>query len=152
MRQIAISIWLGFLALPAFFFGVLPFDVNGQPTPFKGMVSGCAAVALCLAVCQFLVARRSGLEAAASAPATGMFTAGQRPRETSILLAGWPLQLGMLAPVAGMCCLMLLLDPQPNERTAPAFLSAGIIGVLVGAALAKFTVKRRHAGMSRERA
>jgi hypothetical protein len=87
MRQIAISVWLGFLALPAFFFGVLPFDVNGQPTPLKGIVSGCAAVALCLAVCQFLVARRSGREAAASAAATGMFTAGQRPRETSVLLA-----------------------------------------------------------------
>jgi hypothetical protein len=146
MRQIAISVWLGFLALPAFFFGVLPFDVNGQPTPLKGIVSGCAAVALCLAVCQFLVARRSGREAAASAAATGMFTAGQRPRETSVLLAGWPLQLAMLAPVVGMCCLGLLLDPKPNERDAPAFMSAGIIGVLAGAALAKSTAKRRTRG------
>ena len=38
---------------------------KGQPTPLKGSVSGCAAVALCLAVCQFLVARRTGGEAAA---------------------------------------------------------------------------------------
>ena len=146
MRQIAISVWLGFLALPALFFGAAPFDVNGQPTPLKGIVSGCAAEALCLAVCQFLVARRSGREADAGAAATGMFTAGQRPRETSVLLPGWSLPLAMLAPVAGICCLMLLLDPQPNERTAPAFMSAGIIGVLAGAALAKATVKRRTRG------
>jgi hypothetical protein len=152
MRQIAISVLLGFLALPALFFGAAPFDVNGQPTPLTGIVSGCTAVALCLAVCQFLVALSSGGEAAAGAAATGMFTAGQRPREISVLLAGWPLQLAMLAPVVGMCCLGLLLDPKPNERTAPAFLSAGIIGVLAGAALAKSTVKRGHAGMSRERA
>ena len=91
MRQIVISFLLGFLALPAFFFGVLPFDVNGVPTPLKGIVSGCAAVALCLAVCQFLVARSSGGEADAGAAATGMFTAGQRPRETSVLLPGWSL-------------------------------------------------------------
>jgi hypothetical protein len=52
----------------------------------------------------------------------------------------------MLAPVVGMCCLGLLLDPKPNERDAPAFMSAGIIGVLAGAALAKATVKRRTRG------
>jgi hypothetical protein len=152
MRQIAISVLLGFLALPAFFFGAELFDVNGQPTPLTGIVSGCTAVALCLAVCQFLVAGSSGGEAAAGAAATGMFTAGQRPREISVLLPGWSLPLAMLAPVVGICCLMLLLDPKPGERTAPAFLSAGIIGVLAGAALAKSTVKRGHAGMSRERA
>ena len=149
MRQIAISFLLGFLALPALFFGAAPFDVNGQPTPLKGIVSGCAAVALCLAVCQFLVARRSGREAAAGAAATGMFTAGQRPREIGVRLPGWSLPLAMLAPLIGMCCLGLLLDPKPNERDAPAFMSAGIIGVLAGAALAKSTVKRGHAGMSR---
>ena len=148
MRQIAISVLLGFLALPAFFFGAAPFDVNGQPTPLKGIVSGCAAVALCLAVCQFLVARRSGREADADTAATGMFqfTAGERPRETSVRLPGWSLPLAMLAPLIGMCCLGLLLDPKPNERDAPAILSAGIIGVLAGAALAKFTVKRRTRG------
>ena len=152
MRQIVISFLLGFLALPAFFFGVLPFDVNGQPVPLNGIASGSAAVALCLAVCQFLVARSSGGEADAGAAATGIFTTPQRPRENSVLLPGWSLLLAMLAPVAGMCSLMLLLDPKPNERIAPAFLSAGIIGVLAGAALAKSTVKRGHAEMSRERA
>ena len=149
MRQIAISVWLGFLALPAFFFGAMLYgDVNGQPPPPKEIVSGCAAVALCLAVCQFLVARRSGREADADTAATGMFqfTAGERPRETSVRLPGWSLLLAMLAPVVGMCCLMLLLDPKPGERTVPAFLSAGIIGVLAGAALAKFTAKRRTRG------
>ena len=146
MRQIVISFLLGFLALPAFFFGVLPFDMNGQPVPLNGVASGSAAVALCLAVCQFLVARRSRREADAGAAETGMFTAGQRPRETSVRLPGWSLQLAMLAPVVGMCCLGLLLDPKPNERDAPAILSAGIIGVLAGAALAKFTVKRRTRG------
>ena len=146
MRQIAISVWLGFLALPALFFGAARFDVNGQPTPLKGIVRGCAAVALCLAVCQFLVARRSGREADAGAAATGMFTAGQRPREIGVRLPGWSLPLAMLAPVVGMCCLMLLLDPKPSERIAPAFLSAGIIGLLAGAALAKATVKRRTRG------
>ena len=130
MRQIAISFWLGFLALPAFFFGVLPFDVNGQPTPLKGIVSGFAAVALCLAVCQFLVARSSGSEV----------DAGDAPPP------GWLLLLAMLAPVVGMCCLGLLLDPQPSERDAPAFMSASIIGVLAGAVLAKFTVKHRTRG------
>ena len=94
----------------------------------------------------FLVARRSGREAAAGAAATGMFTAGQRPREIGVRLPGWSLPLAMLAPVVGMCCLMLLLDPKPSERIAPAFLSAGIIGLLAGAALAKATVKRRTRG------
>jgi hypothetical protein len=150
MRQIVISFLLGLLATPAFFFGVLPFDVNGVPTPLKGIMSGCAAVALCLAVCQFLVVRRSGREAdaGAGAAATGMFTftAGERPRETSIRLPGWSLPLAMLAPVAGMFCLMWLLDPQASETTRLPFMSAGIIGVLAGAALAKATVKRRTRG------
>ena len=149
MRQIVISFLLGFLAFPALFFGAMLYgDVNGQPPPPKEILSGCAAVALCLAVCQFLVARSSGGEADAGAAATGMFqfTAGERPRETSVRLPGWSLPLAMLAPVVGFCCLMLLLDPKPGERTAPAFLSAGIIGVLAGAALAKFTAKRRTRG------
>ena len=133
MRQIAISFWLGFLALPAFFFGVLPFDVNGQPTPLKGIVSGFAAVALCLAVCQFLVARSSGSEV----------DAGDAPP------SGWLLLLAMLAPVVGMFCLAWLLDPQASETDRLPFMSAGIIGVLAGAALGKYSVKRRHAGMSR---
>ena len=142
MRQIVISFLLGFLALPAFFFGAELFDVNGQPTPLAGIVSGCAAVALCLAVCQCLVARSSGGEADAGAAATGMFTAGQRPRETSVLLPGWSLPLAMLAPVAGMFCLMWLLDPQASETTRLQFMSAGIIGVLAGAARAKSSVRR----------
>jgi hypothetical protein len=150
MRQIVISFLLGLLATPAFFFGVLPFDVNGVPTPFEGIMSGCAAVALCLAVCQFLVVWRSGREAdaGAGAAATGMFTftAGERPRETPIWLPGWSLPLAMLAPVAGMVCLMWLLDPRASETTRLPFMSAGIIGVLAGAALAKATVKRRTRG------
>ncbi len=149
MTQIALSVWLGFLAIPAFFFGAVPFDVNGQPVPFKGMVSGCAAAAFCLAVCQFLVARRNRREAAGAAAATAMVTEGQPPPEISFPPPGWSLLLGMLAPVVGMCCVGLLLDPKPNERDAPAFLSAAIIGVLTGAALAKVTAKRGPAGMSR---
>ena len=147
MRQIAISVWLGFLAIPALFFGAMLYgDVNGQAPPPKEILSGCAAVALCLAVCEFLVARRSGREAADDAVAEGMFTARQRPPEISVRLPGWALPLAMLAPAVGFCCLMLLLDPKPGERTVPAFLSAGIIGVLAGAALAKFTAKRRTRG------
>jgi hypothetical protein len=139
-----ISFLLGLLATPAFFFGILPFDVNGQPVPLKGIVSGSAAVALSLTVCQFLVVRRSGREADAGAAATGMctFTAGERPRETSVLLPG-SLLLAMLAPVAGMCCLGLLLDPKPNERDAPALMSAGITGVLAGAAQTVTKVTRK---------
>lgn len=149
VRQIVISFSLGLLATPAYFFGVLPFDVNGQPVPLKGIESGSAAVALCLAVCQFLVTWRSCREADEdAAAATGMFTltAGERPRETSIRLPGWSLMLAMLMPVAGMYCLMWLLDPQASEADRLPFMSAGIIGVLAGAALAKATVKRRTRG------
>jgi hypothetical protein len=119
IRQIVISFSLGLLATPAYFFGVLPFDVNGQPVPLKGIESGSAAVALWLAVCQFLVAWRSCREADEdAAAATGMFTftAGERPRETSIRLPGWSLMLAMLMPVAGMYCLMWL-----NPHAHPLF-------------------------------
>lgn len=148
MRQIVISFSFGLLATPAFFFGVLPFDVNGQPVPLKGIVSGSAAVALCLAVCQFLVVWKSCRAADAGAPVTGMFTytAGERPRETSIRLPGWSLSLAMLAPAAGFFCVMWLLDPRASETTRLPFISAAIIGVIAGAALAKATVKRRTRG------
>ena len=52
----------------------------------------------------------------------------------------------MLAPVAGMFCVMWLLDPQASEADRLPFMSAGIIGVLTGAALAKATIKRRTQG------
>ncbi len=149
IRQIVISFSLGMLATPAYFFGVLPFDVNGQPVPLQGIESGSAAVVLCLAVCQFWVKWKSCREAAEdAAAATGMFTftAGARPRETSIRLPGWSLMLAMLMPVAGPYCLMWLQDPQASEAGRLPFLSAGIIGVLAGAALAKATVKRRTRG------
>lgn len=148
MRKIVISFSLGLLATPAFFFGVLPFDVNGQPVPLKGIVSGAAAVALCLAVCQFLVVWKSRREADAGAAPTGIFTytAGERSRETSLRLPAWSLMPAMLAPAAGFFCVMWLLDPQASETTRLPFLSAAIIGVLAGATLANATVKRRTRG------
>ncbi len=149
IRQIVISFSLGMLATPAYFFGVLPFDVNGQPVPLKGIESGSATVALCLAVCQFLVVWKSCREADEdAAAATGMFTftAGARLRETSVRLPGWSLPLAMVAPAAGFFCVMWLLDQQASEAGRLPFLSAGIIGVLAGAALAKATVKRRTRG------
>jgi hypothetical protein len=115
MGRIALSFLLGFFAIPAFILGGEPLE-QGQLPPFAGLLIAGAAEALCLAVCQFLVVRDgSGGE----------------------LLERRPVLVAMLVPVIGMGCLMWVLDPAARQ-TAPAFLSAGIVGVVGGAVLGNF--------------
>ena len=143
MGKIVISIVLGFLSPFALMIGAEPFEVHGRNS-VKEVLAGCIAVALYLAVCQFLVARSSdpGLRAD-SAAARG--SGGEaipfwqhRSSRIGVLLPGWPILAAMIAPLLAVSFLMMATEKR-GEVLAPGLpmMLAGCIGCLAGALAAR---------------
>ena len=106
MGKIVLSVVLGLLSPIVFIMGAEPFEVRGENS-VQEVLAGCIAVALYLAVCQFLAVRNSG----------------------SGLRANWPILAAMVAPLLAICLIMVSSDRFP-------ILLAGLIGCLAGAAAA----------------
>jgi hypothetical protein len=102
MRKIVLSVVLGLLSPFVFIMGAEPFEVRGK-TSIQEILAGCIAVALYLAVCQFMATRNS----------------------SSGLRDDWPILAAMIAPVLVWCLIM--------EDSGLPMLLAGSIGGLAGA-------------------
>jgi hypothetical protein len=59
MGKIVLSVVLGLLSPLVFIIGAEPFEVRGMNS-VQEVLAGCIAVALYLAVCQFMATRNSG--------------------------------------------------------------------------------------------
>src|ERR1035441_5879140 len=79
MGRIVISVVLGLLSPFVFIMGAAPFEVHGSNS-VKEVLAGCIAVALYLAVCQFLVARSSEIVDRAVPPSTPSSTLWEKVR------------------------------------------------------------------------
>jgi hypothetical protein len=101
MGKIVLSVVAGFCSLFVFIMGAEPFEVRGK-TSIQEVLAGGVAVALYLAVCQFLAVRKSG----------------------SGFRADWPILAAMIAPVLAWCLIM--------ENSSLPMLLAGCIGCLAG--------------------
>jgi hypothetical protein len=99
--KIVLSVVAGFCSLFVFIMGAEPFEVRGK-TSIQEVLAGGVAVALYLAVCQFLAVRKSG----------------------SGFRADWPILAAMIAPVLAWCLIM--------EDSSLPMLLAGCIGCLAG--------------------
>jgi len=99
--KIVLSVVAGFCSLFVFIMGAEPFEVRGK-TSIQEVLAGGVAVALYLAVCQFLAVRKSG----------------------SGFRADWPILAAMIAPVLAWCLIM--------ENSSLPMLLAGCIGCLAG--------------------
>jgi hypothetical protein len=55
------------------------------------------------------------------------------------LVSDWDLLVAMLAPLTGMCGLMLLLEPDAGPQQAPPLFLGGALGAVIGAVLARAT-------------
>jgi len=144
MRQIAVSILLGLFAFPAFFFGE-PFEAPGGRSLLPNVVGGLAT-GLYLAVCQFLVARHSGMEVHVDSREMPLFTGGLKSSgRISHWISDWDLLVAMLAPLAVMCGLALLLEPEVGSQQGPPFFLGGALGTVAGAMLARATTSPHSA-------
>jgi hypothetical protein len=99
--KVVLSVVAGFCSLFVFIMGAEPFEVRGK-TSIQEVLAGGVAVALYLAVCQFLAVRKSG----------------------SGFRADWPILAAMIAPVLAWCLIM--------ENSSLPMLLAGCIGCLAG--------------------
>jgi len=100
--KILLSVVAGFCSLFVFILGAEPFEAPGNSV--QEDLAGSIAVALYLAVCQFLVARNSGRG----------------------LRANWPTLAAMVAPLLAICLIMV-------DSSRFLILLAGCIGSLAGA-------------------
>jgi hypothetical protein len=100
-KKILLSVVLGFFSFFVFMLGAAPFAVRGKNS-VQEVVAGCIAVALYLAVCQFMATRNS----------------------SSGLRDDWPILAAMIAPVLAWCLIM--------ENSGLPMLLAGCIGCLAG--------------------
>ncbi|MGA9624546.1 MAG: hypothetical protein WBQ65_08760 [Bryobacteraceae bacterium] len=110
MGRIVLSVVLGLLSPFVFIMGAEPFEVSGKNS-IQEVLAGCIAVALYLAVCQFLVARNSG----------------------NRFRADWPILAAMMAPVLAMFFFIAAVEKGDVmlEQGVPMLL-AGCIGCLAG--------------------
>jgi len=110
MGKIVLSVVLGLLSLFVFILGAEPFEVRGK-TSIQEVLGGCIAVALYLAVCQFLAVRNSG----------------------SGFRADWPILAAMMAPVLAVVLFIAAVEKGDVvlEQGVPMLL-AGSIGCLAG--------------------
>lgn len=97
-----LSVVLGLLSPLVFIMGAEPFEAPGEDS-VQEVLAGGVAVALYLAVCQFLATRNS----------------------SSGFRADWPILAAMMAPLAAVCLSM--------ESSAVPMLLAGCAGCLAGA-------------------
>jgi hypothetical protein len=105
--KILFSVVAGFFSPIVYILGAEPFEVRGENS-VQEVLAGCIAVALYLAVCQFLAARNSG----------------------SGFRANWPTLAAMVASLLAVCLIMV-----SSDGNVPILL-AGLIGCLAGAAAA----------------
>jgi hypothetical protein len=101
MGKIVLCAVLGLLSPLVFILGAEPFEVRGKNS-IQEILAGCIAVALCLAVGQFLAVRNS----------------------SSGFRADWPILAAMIAPALAWCLIM--------EDSGLPMLLAGSIGCLAG--------------------
>jgi hypothetical protein len=106
MGKIVLSVVLGLLSLFVFILGAEPFEVRGK-TSVQEVLAGGVAVALYLAVCQFLATRNS----------------------SSGIRADWPILAAMMAPLLAV---VLLIDKGEVVTQGVPLLLAGCIGCLAG--------------------
>ncbi len=122
MGKIVLSIVLGLLSPLVFIIGAEPFEVRGQNS-VQEIAGGCAALAIYLAICQFLVARRS-------------------EEIRTVFFA-------MTAPVLASFFLVVALErPHTVLVQGIPMLLAGSMGTLFGAWLARYAVRHRRASSS----
>jgi hypothetical protein len=100
--KILFSVVAGFFSPIVYIMGAEPFEVRGENS-VQEVLAGCIAVALYLAVCQFLAVRNSG----------------------SGFRANWPILAAMVAPLLAICLIMVGSD-------GFLILLAGCIGSLAG--------------------
>jgi hypothetical protein len=115
----ALSALLGLFSPIVFILGAEPFEVRGR-TSLKEILAGCVALALYLALCQFLVARSAGSKGRTRAIWSSTFAA-------------------MLAPLAVAFLAMVVLE-KPGVVLAQGLpmLFAGGTGCLAGALAARW--------------
>jgi len=114
MRRVLFSFVLGLLSPFVGILGASPFEVPGQ-NPIRERVAGGLAVALYLALCQFLVA----------------------PRESRRLGAKWPTMVAMAASLLAMCLLIVASEGgKAWVFSAGPMLISGCLGIVVGAVVA----------------
>src|ERR1039457_1155624 len=112
MGRIVISVVLGLLSTFVFIMGAAPFEVHGSNS-VKEVLAGCIAVALYLAVCQFLVARSSAPRLRADSAVTRGSSGEAKPSwqhktsRISVLMLGWPILVTMVAPLLTISFLMV---------------------------------------------
>ena len=111
MGKIVLCVVLGLLSPFVFIMGAEPFEVRGK-TSIQEILAGCIAVALYLAVCQFMATRNS----------------------SSGLRDDWPLLAAMMAPLLAMVLLIAAVEKGDVvlAQGVPMLL-AGSIGGLAGA-------------------
>jgi len=110
MGKIVLSVVLGLLSPFVFIIGAEPFEAPGK-TSIQEVLGGCLAVALYLAVCQFMATRNS----------------------SSGFRADWPILAAMMAPVLAMVLFMAAVEKGDVvlAQGVPMLL-AGLIGCLAG--------------------
>jgi hypothetical protein len=104
MGKIVLSVVLGLLSPLVYILGAEPFEVRGENS-VQEVLAGGVAVALYLAVCQFLATRNS----------------------SGGLRADWPILAAMVAPLLAVCLIM------GSSDVGVPILLAGSIGCLAGA-------------------
>jgi hypothetical protein len=104
MGKIVLSVVLGLLSPLVYILGAEPFEVRGENS-VQEVLAGGVAVALYLAVCQFLATRNS----------------------SGGLRADWPILAAMVAPLLAVCLIM------GSSDVGVPMLLAGSIGCLAGA-------------------
>jgi hypothetical protein len=104
MGKIVLCVVLGLLSPLLYILGAEPFEVRGENS-VQEILAGGVAVALYLAVCQFLATRNS----------------------SGGLRADWPILAAMVAPLLAVCLIM-----GSSDVGVPMFL-AGCVGCLAGA-------------------
>jgi len=127
MGKIVLSVVLGLLSPFVFIMGAEPFEVRGK-TSIQEILGGCIAVALYLAVCQFMATRNSssGLRddwpilAAMVAPVLAMFLFMAAAEKGGVVLAqGVPMLLaGSIGCLAGSVAGHLGTRTAPNRKAA----------------------------------
>jgi hypothetical protein len=150
MGRIVISIILGLFSPIVFIIGAAPFAVHGEAS-VQAVLAGSIALALYLAVCQFLVARSGGRGLRTGIAEIGgldgeAISLGQHGRGgISGLLFDWPILFAMVAPLLAMVLLIAAVE-KPSTVLAQGIpmLVAGCIGSLAGALLAKLVSPHAH--------
>ena len=107
MGKIVLSVVLGLLSPLVFIMGAEPFEARGE-TSIQEILAGCIAVALYLAVCQFMATRNS----------------------SSGLRADWPILAAIMAPL--LAVVLFIFERDAVLTQGVPMLLAGCIGCLAG--------------------